>query len=91
MSAPPLQTPPATLQVASPSAQKPIWEVKPFRLDLSPARMNHLIESTVLPVQEEYPGLGDALGIDLSYLRSLKDTWLSKDYDWMEEQRKLNT
>jgi hypothetical protein len=63
--------------------------LKEFKLQLPSTRMNQLIEATRLPEFPEYPGLDSTFGIDLAYLKSLKESWLG-EYDWEAEQAALN-
>ncbi|KAI1345525.1 Alpha/Beta hydrolase protein [Xylaria sp. FL0043] len=60
-----------------------------FTIDLSPSRMFELVKQAQLPAHEEYPGLGESLGIDLHTLQSMKDHWISS-FDWAHEQTTLN-
>jgi hypothetical protein len=63
--------------------------VADFTINLDPSRMLNLINLTQLPTQEEYPGLGAALGIDLNVLESLQQEWTTS-FDWSAEQAALN-
>lgn len=67
------------------------FALQPLRVDLSShvPRMLELVNSTMLPEQPMYPGLGSSMGIDLDVLKSLKDQWL-KDFDWDKEQEDMN-
>lgn len=60
-----------------------------FTINLSPSRMFELVKEAQLPAHEEYPGLGESLGIGLHTLQSLKDQWTS-NFDWSHEQAVLN-
>lgn len=60
-----------------------------FEINLSPSRMLSLINQTQLPDHDVYPGVGEALGIDLGALKSLKQEWTSS-FDWKAEQAALN-
>ncbi|KAJ7580713.1 Alpha/Beta hydrolase protein [Mycena floridula] len=69
------------------------FDVKPFSFDLSDglARMNSLIDLTLLPTKPELPNDGD-FGISLERLASLKSRWVDqKSYDWNQAQAGLNS
>ncbi|KAI0388355.1 Alpha/Beta hydrolase protein [Xylariaceae sp. FL0594] len=51
--------------------------------------MLHLVKEAQLPDHEEYPGLGETLGIDLKTLKALQCQWTT-DFDWAAEQAALN-
>jgi pimeloyl-ACP methyl ester carboxylesterase len=72
-----------------PVTQAPAFNVKPFTINLSPSRMESLVNNTHLPAQPEYPGLGNTFGMDLDVLKSLQTTWTS-NYSWTVEQAKFN-
>ncbi|ETS76581.1 hypothetical protein PFICI_11968 [Pestalotiopsis fici W106-1] len=60
-----------------------------FTINLNASRMLQLISLTELPAQEEYPGLGASLGIDLNVLKSLQHQWTT-NFSWPAEQAALN-
>ncbi|KAK9786225.1 putative Epoxide hydrolase N-terminal domain-containing protein [Seiridium cardinale] len=60
-----------------------------FTINLCPSRMLYLVNQTQLPAEEEYPGLGESLGIDLNVLKSLQHEW-STTFNWTAEQAALN-
>ncbi|KAJ7574610.1 Alpha/Beta hydrolase protein [Mycena floridula] len=69
------------------------FDVKPFTFNLSGslARMNSLIDQTLLPTKPELPNDGD-FGISLQRLTSLKSEWVDdKKYDWNQTEAALNS
>lgn len=64
----------------------------PFKVaipDDEVARMDRLIEDTRLPDQ---PFVSDAswdYGVDLAWLKEMRDRW-SNEFDWKEVERKMN-
>ena len=68
------------------------YHVRPFYIDLSEGvpRMLDLVQSTQLPKEPEYAGLGDTAGIDLDVLKGLQEQWLTT-FDWNREQQSLNS
>ncbi|KAJ7574595.1 Alpha/Beta hydrolase protein [Mycena floridula] len=69
------------------------FDVKPFTFNLSGslARMNSLIDQTLLPTKPELPNDGD-FGISLQRLASLKSEWVDeKKYDWNQTEAALNS
>jgi len=73
------------------AGQKAIGSPTEFKIDLSQhvPRMLSLINQTQLPDAEEYPGVGESLGIDLGVLKSLQAEWTTS-FDWDTEQAALN-
>ncbi|KAF7905069.1 uncharacterized protein EAF01_005590 [Botrytis porri] len=71
------------------TSHRALAEIKNFAIDLEPCRMLQLVSQTHLPAFEEYPGLGDSLGIDLQVLKSLQAEWTTT-FDWDAEQADLN-
>ncbi|KAJ7884148.1 Alpha/Beta hydrolase protein [Mycena olivaceomarginata] len=76
----------------SPTAHNPTkFELKPFKIDLS-SKVPHLktlVHNTRLPAKPLYPDLGADKGIQLYFLSSLKEEWVTS-YDWDAEQATLN-
>ncbi|KAJ7580643.1 Alpha/Beta hydrolase protein [Mycena floridula] len=73
------------------------FDVKPFTFNLSGglARMNSLIDQTLLPTKPELPNDNDSsisgFGISLQRLTSLKSDWVDeKKYDWNQTEATLN-
>ena len=65
---------------------------RPFRIDV-PAeeveRMKRLIADTRLPDRPPVDGMSWDYGVDLDWLKSLRDKWLF-DFDWNVVQEKMN-
>ncbi|KAJ7277110.1 Alpha/Beta hydrolase protein [Mycena rebaudengoi] len=67
------------------------FDLKSFKIDLS-SKVPHLktlLRNTRLPAEPLYPDLGPDKGIQLDFLRVLKEEW-ETNYDWDAEQAKLN-
>jgi hypothetical protein len=67
------------------------FDLKPFKIDLS-SKVPHLktlVRNTRLPAKPLYPDLGADKGIQLDFLSSLKEEWVTS-YDWDAEQATLN-
>jgi hypothetical protein len=64
---------------------------QPFKIDLSKGvpRLLNLVNQTHLPANEEYPGVGETFGIDLSVLKDLQEEWTT-DFDWKTQEASLN-
>ncbi|TEY28353.1 hypothetical protein BOTCAL_1035g00010 [Botryotinia calthae] len=71
------------------TSHRALAEIKNFTINLEPCRMLQLVDQTHLPAFEEYPGLGDSLGIDLNVLKSMQTEWTTT-FDWAAEQADLN-
>ncbi|KAI9640842.1 hypothetical protein NHQ30_010683 [Ciborinia camelliae] len=71
------------------TVHRALAEIKKFTIDLEPCRLLQLVDQTHLPAVEEYPGLGDSLGIDLKVLKSMQTEWTTT-FDWATEQADLN-
>ncbi|KAJ7347517.1 Alpha/Beta hydrolase protein [Mycena albidolilacea] len=67
------------------------FDLKPFKIDIS-SKVSHLktlVRNTRLPAKPLYPDLGADKGIQLDFLSSLKEEWVTS-YDWDAEQATLN-
>jgi hypothetical protein len=67
------------------------FDLKPFKINLS-SKVPHLktlVHNTRLPAKPLYPDLGADKGIQLDFLSSLKEEWVTS-YDWDAEQATLN-
>lgn len=67
------------------------FDLESFKIDLS-SKVPHLktlLRNTRLPAEPLYPDLGPDKGIQLDFLRVLKEEW-ETNYDWDAEQAKLN-
>ncbi|KAJ6556292.1 Alpha/Beta hydrolase protein [Mycena capillaripes] len=67
------------------------FNLKHFKIDLS-SKVPHLtthVRNTRLPEKPLYPDLGPDKGIQLDFLSSLKEEWVTS-YDWDAEQAALN-
>ncbi|KAF7975344.1 hypothetical protein HWV62_9793 [Athelia sp. TMB] len=66
------------------------YSFSPFSIDLSGSvpRMLSLVANARLPAKPEYPGVSN-FGIELDYLQSLKDLWVS-GWNWDEAQSEFN-
>lgn len=53
------------------------------------ARMCRLISDTRLPEGTFAPQAGWDYGVDLAWLKDMRDSWLN-EYDWKEVQRQMN-
>ncbi|KAJ7573359.1 epoxide hydrolase N terminus-domain-containing protein, partial [Mycena floridula] len=82
-----------TLISFAPSTLAAGFDVKPYKLDLSDglARMNYLINQTLLPTKPEFVNDG-GFGISLERLASLKAKWVDQtQFDWTQAENTLNS
>ncbi|KAJ7467184.1 Alpha/Beta hydrolase protein [Mycena latifolia] len=80
-----------TFSVADASAPTHLFDLKPFRIDLS-SRIPHLkdlVRNTRLPAKALYPNAGADKGIELDVLRELQTEWV-ESFDWEGQQAELN-
>jgi len=52
-------------------------------------RMRRLLVDTRLPTTPQIPGATWDYGVDLDWLKSMRDAWLS-EYDWCAVERRMN-
>ena len=65
---------------------------QPFVVNIPPedvARMRRLVADTRLPEESPIPGASWDYGVDLAWLRQMKDAWVN-EFDWEEVQREMN-
>ncbi|KAJ7580725.1 Alpha/Beta hydrolase protein [Mycena floridula] len=82
-----------TLISFAPSTLAAGFDVKAYKLDLSDglARMNYLINQTLLPTKPEFVNDG-GFGISLERLASLKAKWVDQtQFDWTQAENTLNS
>ena len=64
----------------------------PFRVEFPQEeveRMRRLLKDTRLPAAPPIPGAGWDYGVDLDWLKSMRDAWLD-EYDWRAVERRMN-
>lgn len=69
-----------------------ISQPRPFRINIPENevnRMKHLIELSRLPEHDLLPGASWDYGVDLAWLRGMKDEWLA-GFDWRSVEEELN-
>ncbi|KAJ7108437.1 Alpha/Beta hydrolase protein, partial [Mycena crocata] len=84
----------ATLASASAlagAASDTSFNLKPFKIDLSHGipRLKALVNLTRIPAKTLYPNAGSEKGIELDFLRELRNEWL-ETFDWDAQQAELN-
>ncbi|KAF7789797.1 hypothetical protein EIP86_000743 [Pleurotus ostreatoroseus] len=65
---------------------------QPFKIDIpveEVERMKQLIAHTRLPDQAPIPGASWDYGVDLKWLREMKDAW-QHEFDWKDVEREMN-
>ncbi|THG99743.1 hypothetical protein EW026_g2667 [Hermanssonia centrifuga] len=65
---------------------------QPFRVEIADdevERMKRIIEDTRLPDSPPLPNASWDYGVDLDWLKGLRDVWLN-DFDWKEVEREMN-
>ena len=65
----------------------------PFRVDIPDdevERMKRLIRDTRLPEQPPLPGASWDYGVDLDWLKNMREAWLN-DFDWKTVEAEMNT
>jgi len=66
---------------------------RPFRVEFAPddvGRIRRLLADTRLPATPPIPGATWDYGVDLHWLKSMRDAWLN-EYDWRAVERRMNT
>ena len=70
-----------------------IAEPRPFQVNIPDeevARMKRILADTRLPDQPPVPGASWDYGVDLDWLKGMRDTWLN-DFDWKAVEREMNS
>lgn len=65
----------------------------PFRVDIPDdevERMKRLIRDTRLPEPPPLPGASWDYGVDLDWLKNMREAWLN-DFDWKTVEAEMNT
>ena len=65
---------------------------RPFQVNIPSEeveRMRRVIAETRLPDSPPLPGASWDYGVDLEWLRNMRDAWLN-DFDWKSVERKIN-
>ena len=65
---------------------------RPFRVEFAQEeveRMRRLLGDTRLPTTPQIPGATWDYGVDLDWLKSMRDAWLN-EYDWRAVERRMN-
>ncbi|KAJ7453139.1 Alpha/Beta hydrolase protein [Mycena latifolia] len=77
--------------LADASAANKIFNLKPFKIDLSDGipRLKNLVRNTHLPEKALYPTVGSDKGAELDVLRELQTEW-AETFDWETQQAELN-
>src|SRR5215204_4632911 len=65
-------------------------EIRPFRIDVPQATLDDLRDRLGRATwPDELPGVGDAYGVPVSYVRPLAEYW-REGYDWRAQEARLN-